>query len=107
MQIAAFGRVSKYPKLPKAIDATQLASPSINIDAGDAGFISPEDVQKCIDGLEEAKAIPKYIESYEGEATTLIRSFNWGKHSYRTFWCDIDDQLEFYRKKNTTDEKEI
>jgi len=78
------------------------------IDAGEAGLISPEDVQKCVDGLEDAKAISTYIEGSKKNPLTLMRVMPWHKHSYGgVFWSKIDDKLTLYRKKNSTNEKEI
>jgi len=65
------------------------------IDAGKAGFISPEDVQKCIDGLDEAKDVLNY-----NDKRPLLYNFLWKDHSYGDdFWVDIDTQLDLYREK--------
>jgi len=74
------------------------------IDAGEAGFISSEDVQKCIEGLKEAKA----LESYSNSSVVLKATFVFCRHSYGCdFWYNIDEQLRLYRKKLATNEKEI
>ena len=66
------------------------------IDAGNTGFISPEDVQKCISGYDEARFLVDYDAS---NGVDVSYAFTWDFHSFgHDFWRSIDWQLEAYRK---------